>query len=488
MDQVRVRFAPSPTGFLHVGGARTALFNWLFARHHGGRFILRIEDTDLARSTEESVQAILDGLTWLGLDWDEGPGPGGPYGPYFQTERLDLYREYAQKLLDEDKAYHCYCTSEELDQRRQEALARGEEPKYDRKCAHLTEEERQALAAQGRESVVRFRSGDEGTTVVDDLVRGSVSFDNKLLDDFVLIKSDGLPTYNFAVVIDDHLMGITHVIRGEDHLSNTPRQIQVYEALGFPLPAFAHIPMILGPDKTRLSKRHGATAITQFRDAGFLPEAMMNYLALLGWSYDDKHEIFSAAELAQYFTLEKVSKNPAIFDIQKLEWMNGVYLRELDMEELAQRALPLFIAKGYIPQDPGPELMEKVQGVCLALQPRAKTLAELVDNANYFFSDTIEYDPEGVEKILRRDYVPELLTNLLARLLDLKTFDKESLEGIFKALQEETGRKLGDILQPVRMAVTGTRQSPGMYETLPLIGKAKTCERLKNTLEMLKGR
>ncbi|MFY9204018.1 MAG: glutamate--tRNA ligase, partial [Limnochordia bacterium] len=341
MNQVRVRFAPSPTGYLHVGGARTALFNYLYAKHHHGVFVLRIEDTDLARSTEASTRAILDSMAYLGLDWDEGPEKGGDYGPYFQSQRLELYKEYAEKLLSMGRAYECYCTPEELDQIRQEAAAQGRDPKYDGRCRNLTDTQRREFVRQGRKPVIRFKADFEGTTLVDDLIRGQVIFDNNQLDDFVIIKSDGMPTYNFAVVIDDALMRITHVIRGEDHLSNTPKQIQIYQALGFAVPQFAHIPMILGPDRTRLSKRHGATSVGQFQEEGYLAEAMVNYLALLGWAYDDSQTIFSKTELIEKFSLSKVSKNPAVFDLAKLQWMNGVYIRELSLDELYQRTLPL---------------------------------------------------------------------------------------------------------------------------------------------------
>ena len=319
MNTVRVRFAPSPTGYLHVGGARTALFNWLFARQHGGVFVLRIEDTDLARSTEESTQAILDSLQYLGLDWDEGPKKGGSFGPYFQSERLELYKKYANQLMEMGRAYKCYCTPEELDKKREEQIKRGEGTHYDRHCLHLSEEEKARLEEEGRIPVIRFKSLDEGVTEVDDLIRGLVRFDNVAqVDDFVIMKSDGMPTYNFAVVIDDALMQISHVIRGEDHLSNTPKQIQIYQALGFPVPKFAHIPMILGPDRALLSKRHGATSVMQFKENGYLSPAMVNYLALLGWSYDDSQTIFPIPELVEKFSLDKVSKNPAVFDIQKL--------------------------------------------------------------------------------------------------------------------------------------------------------------------------
>lgn len=489
--EVRTRFAPSPTGFLHVGGARTALFNWLYARHHGGTFVLRIEDTDLERSTEESVQVILDGLQWLGFDWDEGPSPNGDigdFGPYFQSERLDIYREYVQKLIDENKAYYCYCTPDELRQRRETSLAKGDDPKYDRRCADLSPAEQKALADEGREPVVRFRSSDEGSTVVNDLIRGQIVFDNAMLDDFVILKSDGMPTYNFAVVIDDHLMKITHVIRGDDHISNTPRQIQVYKACGFPIPEFAHLPMILGSDKTRLSKRHGATSVTEYRDHGFLPEALVNYLALLGWSYNATDTLFSEAELIEKFSLDRVSKNPAVFDMKKLEWMNGVYLRELPPERLTELVLPRLQEAGFISEEIDTNTRERVQHIAITLQSRMRTLDEFVPSSRYFFTDDIEYDQAAVDKFLYQDHIPEMFDLLVERFMQAEPFDEAHIEQAFLAVQEQVGRKLGDVIQPVRVAVTGTRVSPGMYEVLAILGRDRTCHLLNNATKMVKHR
>ena len=483
---IRTRFAPSPTGYLHVGGARTALFNWLYARHYGGTFVLRIEDTDLERSTEESVRVILEGLEWLGLTWDEGPNQGGDFGPYFQSDRLDIYRQYTQKLLDEDKAYYCYCTPEELKARRQDAFAQSKDPKYDRRCAELTAAEAQALKDEGRVPVVRFRSSDQGNTEVDDLIRGQIVFDNQMLDDFVILKSDGMPTYNFAVVIDDHLMKITHVIRGDDHISNTPRQIQVYEALGFPIPEFARLPMILGSDKTRLSKRHGATSVTDYRDNGFLPEALVNYLALLGWSYSATDTLFTMAELIEKFSLDRVSRNPAVFDMKKLEWMNGVYLRDLEPERLTDMVIPELQKEGLLPESVDRATRERVKKIALALQSRIRTLAEFVPSSRYFFVDDIEYDSPAVEKFLYRDYVPDMFNLLLEKLMKLDSFTEATIEEVFLEVQKQVGRKLGEVIQPVRVAVTGTRVSPGMYEVLAALGKARTCHRLRNAAEMAK--
>lgn len=486
MSNVRTRYAPSPTGHLHVGGARTALFNWLFARHHGGKFILRIEDTDLERSTEESTANIMADLEWLGIDWDEGPGVEGPYGPYKQSERLDIYPQYVERLLAEGKAYYCYCTAEELQARREQMLAEGKAPMYDRRCLHLSEEERKRLAAE-RPRVVRFLSPDEGEIRFDDHVRGEVVFENKLLDDLVIVKSDGYPTYNFAVVVDDHLMKISHVIRGEDHLTNTARQIQLYEALGWELPEFAHVPLILGADRTRLSKRHGAVAVGHYREEGFLADAMVNYLALVGWAYDDKTELFSREQLIKYFTLDKVAKHGATFDLKKFEWMNGVYIRQTPLEQLAEHAYERLVAAGLLPDEPlSEQLRTRLEAIMEPLQTRMRTLAEIVPQTKFLFSDDIEFDEKAVRKFLHRDYVPELMSRLTARLIELKPWAPEGIEQIFRGLAKEYDAKLGDVIQPARVALTGTSVSPPIHDAIYLLGLEKTCERLKRGAEMSK--
>lgn len=486
MGQVRVRFAPSPTGHLHVGGARTALFNYLLARQLQGVFVLRIEDTDMERSTEESVTVILESMEFLGLEWDEGPGKGGEFGPYFQSQRLDIYRKYADMLVKSGRAYECFCTPKELDEMRQAQKQRKEDLKYDGRCRHLTEEQRQEFIKQGKKSVLRFKAENEGVTVVNDLIKGKVTFDNHQLDDFVIIKSDGIPTYNFAVVIDDALMQISHVIRGEDHLSNTPKQIQIYKALDFNVPRFAHMPMILGPDKSLLSKRHGATSVTQFRDEGYLPSAMINYLALLGWSYDDAQTIFAKQELIDKFSLEKVSKNPAVFDIKKLQWMNGVYIRELEIDELYQMVLPHWQELEFLPKNPSNEQKERAKSILKSLQERIKLLSDLDDSAYYFFQDELRYNEKAVRKVLYKEGSLEILGYLLTELLAVKEFTQENLEPIFKQAQNKFERKLGDIMQQVRVAVTGTNVSPGIYDVLGLVGRAKSCQRIKNAMEMIK--
>jgi glutamyl-tRNA synthetase len=477
---VRVRFAPSPTGYLHVGGARTALFNWLFARHYGGTFILRIEDTDRERSTEESVQAILSGLSWLGLDWDEGPGVGGPYGPYFQTQRRESYHAYAGRLEAAGRAYKCYCTPEELEERRRRALAEGRAPKYDRACLGLGEEEGRRREAQGRRPVLRFRALDQGETVLDDVIRGRIAFDNATLDDFVLLKSDGLPTYNFAAVIDDAAMAITHIIRGDDHLSNTPRQIQVYQALDLPRPQFAHVPMILGADKTRLSKRHGATAVDQYREAGYLPETMVNYLALLGWSLNATETVFSREELIRHFTLERCSKNPAVFDPKKLEWLNGVYIRQTPLDRLAELLLPGLGQEGLLAgaeaADPGRrEYLERVIGL---QQTRLRLLTEFVPTSAYFFRDPETYEEAALEH-LKRPYAAAALRQLADRLERLATFAPPHLEEAFTGLLAELGLGAGDLIHPVRAALTGRKVSPGIYDVVALLGRETAVRRLR---------
>ncbi len=485
MSKVRVRFAPSPTGFLHVGGARTALYNWLFARKHGGSFVLRIEDTDLARSTEESVQGILEGMRFLGLDWDEGPGVGGDYGPYFQTERLELYREYAQKLVDKGRAYECFCTPEELEEQRRIQREQKLDMHYDGRCLKLTEAEKEAFRAEGRKPVLRFLSIKEGELEFPDIVRGSVKFPNSQVDDFVIIKSDGVPTYNFAVVIDDALMEITHVIRGEDHIPNTPKQIQLYEALGFAVPEFAHIPMILGSDKTRLSKRHGATSVTQFEEEGYLPDAMVNYLALLGWGYDDSSTLFTREELIEKFSLERVSKNAAVFDFQKLQWMNGVYIRELDLDEFYQRAVAYLQKAGLVPEELNSDVEEKVRKVLKELQSRVKLVSEVVEMSRYFFSDEFTYDEKAVTKFLLKGQAADILQFLRNQFADVENFSEEFLAPVFKEAMAKFDLKLGKIIPPLRVALTGTNVSPGIYEVLEILGKDTVLTRIDRALALI---
>jgi glutamyl-tRNA synthetase len=475
---VRVRFAPSPTGALHIGGARTALFNWLFARHHGGVFILRIEDTDRERSTVEANRAIFHGLEWLGIDWDEGPNIGGEYGPYYQTERLALHQKHAEQLVEEGKAYYCFCSSEELAQKRKEAEARKEAPRYDGKCRKLAEIEIKQLLASGKPKVIRFLLPPTGETVVDDQIRGRVVFQNEVLDDFVILKSDGFPTYNFACVVDDHLMEITHVIRGDDHLSNTPRQILIYQAFDWKLPKFAHIPMIMGKDRARLSKRHGATSVIDYNAMGYLPEAMLNYIVKLGWGCGDQ-EIFSREELIAKFTLGDVSKNPAIFDTDKLNWLNGQYIRKILPERLVDLCEPLLI-EAYGTHDIG-----YITKVVSAFHDRLVLIPEIVALSSYFFRDDFEYDPKGVEKYFKTENARQILTALNEQLSKTEPFVKQNIEPVFKGLATEMNVKLGVVIHPCRLALTGRLESPPMYDVVEILGKEKVLTRLSHTIKSL---
>lgn len=475
---IRVRFAPSPTGALHIGGARTALFNWLFARNLDGKFILRIEDTDRERSTLEANRAIFHGLEWLGLDWDEGPNIGGNYGPYYQTERLEIHQKYAEQLIREGKAYFCFCSAEELEKKRKESAARKEAPRYDGKCRKLPEEEIKKLLESSKPKVIRFLLPPGGETVVEDLIRGKVVFKNELLDDFVILKSDGFPTYNFACVVDDHLMEITHVIRGDDHLSNTPRQILLYQAFGWDLPKFAHIPMILGKDKARLSKRHGATSVIDYRDIGYLPEAMLNYIVKLGWGHGDQ-EIFSRQELIEKFSLKGVTKNPAIFDTDKLNWLNGKYIRNILPERLIDLCEPLLI-EAY-----GEHNFEYIKKVVLAFHDRLVLIPDIVPLSKYFFTEEFEYDPKGVEKHFKTEHAKKILETLKERLAKVTPFKKEKIEPVFKGLAKEMDVKLGVVIHPCRLALTGTLQSPPMYDVVEILGKKKVEERLSRAIASL---
>ncbi len=474
---MRVRFAPSPTGYLHIGGARTALFNWLLAKQQGGTFILRIEDTDLQRSTEESASAILESMQWLGMDWDEGPLKPGPNAPYFQSQRLHTYREHAERLLASGHAYRCYCTAEELEEQRKAAVAKGLDPKYSGRCRDLTREQCQTYENEGRTPVIRFRIPD-GVTVVKDAVRGTVEFQNELLDDFVLIKSDGMPTYNYAVVIDDALMAMTHVIRGDDHLSNTPRQVLLYQAFGYPVPEFAHIPMILGADKTRLSKRHGATSVLQYRDEGYLPQALVNYLALLGWSYDASSTLFTIPELIEKFTLKKVSKNPAVFDPKKLEWMNGQYIKQLTRDEFVDQALPFLQQAGLIDVATAAERREWLAQLLGLVQEKIKTLAQVVDHVAVFFADQVTYEPEAVTAAALTDLKRQFLRELAVDIGNLSDYSPAAIEAAYRALCDKIGLPFKETVQPVRVALTGRTVSPGLFDTIHLFGRDEATKRL----------
>jgi glutamyl-tRNA synthetase len=469
-EPVRVRFAPSPSGHLHVGGARTALFNWLFARHAGGVFLLRIEDTDRSRSTDDSIRQILEALEWLGLAWDpEGPEDDGRWRGYFrQTSRLEMYRAHAERLLAEGKAYRCYCPPEELEARRQATQARGETFRYDGRC-------RTVAARPGVPAALRLRIPDEGVTVVADLIHGDVRFDHATLDDWILVRSDGSPTYNFSVVVDDVTTKITHVIRGNDHLSNTPKQILCYEALGYPRPVFAHIPMILGADRSRLSKRHGATSVLAFRDEGFLPEAMVNYLARLGWAHGDQ-EIFSRDELIRLFDLRQVGATGAIFDRTKLEWVNAQWLRRLSPER-SQETLRPFVQRLGVP-DPDPRLLTSAVA---NLGTRASTLVEIAEQGHFYWTRPEAYEAQAAGKLFTPATRPRL-ERVIRRLESAEPWDEPTLEGVFRQLAGELDVKLVDLAQPVRLAVTGRTASPPLFGILADLGRDETLARLRAAL------
>jgi len=465
MPEIRTRFAPSPSGFLHIGGARTALFNYLLARNQGGKFVLRVEDTDRERSTPESIQAILDGLEWLELDWDEGP--------FYQSERAEHYGPHVERMLQSGAAYRCTCTPAEVEEMRKRAQAAGKRPGYDGHCRGRSDID------PAQPHVVRFRTPDDGQTAVRDLIRGGVLFDNTEIDDFVICRSDGTPTYNFVVVVDDAEMKITHVVRGEDHLSNTPKQILLYQALGLPVPQFAHVPLILGTDGARLSKRHGATAVTAYRDMGYLPAAMNNYLARLGWSHGDQ-EIFSRDELVECFSLDSVGASAGVFNPEKLEWVNFQHLKALTPAELAAAVKPVIEARGLTV--PGDDAW--LAAMVATLQERAKTLNELVDSAQYYLSDELDYQEKAVVKHLAKAD-PEVLEDLRATLAADDTWSPESIQAGFESVMKTHDLKLGKLAQPIRVALTGGSVSPGIFELAHVLGKDRVLARLDKAMELV---
>jgi len=482
---VRVRFAPSPTGYPHVGNIRTALFNWLFARHQGGSFIVRIEDTDVTRAVKGAVKAILDSLTWLGLDWDEGPEVGGKYGPYMQSERLDMYRETAERLISQGDAYYCYCSPQRLEEMRAEQIKRKQPPGYDRHCRDLTAEERAKKEAEGITPVVRFKTPLEGQTRFNDLIYGDVVFEHSTIDDFILLKSDGYPTYHLANVVDDHAMEVSHVIRADEWLSSTPRHLLLYRALGLEPPQFIHHPMILGPDRSKLSKRHGAVSVIQYREEGYLPEAMVNFLALLGWSLDDKTEILSRQELVDNFSLERIGKTGAIFNREKLDWMNGVYIRNLTADGFFEAVQPYLMTD----VDAGKALIASEEYVKAALplvQERARTLAEVAELTRFFFVDQLDYKSMLLigDKMNRRS-ATQALKAAQQKLTPLSAFDADSLEGVLRPLAAELGLKTGQLFGTLRVAVTGRTAAPPLFVTMAVLGKERCLKRIEAALHRL---
>jgi glutamyl-tRNA synthetase len=474
---MRVRFAPSPTGYLHIGGARTALFNWLYARRHGGTFVLRIEDTDAGRSSWEMVTGILDGLRWLGLDWNEGPDLGGPHAPYFQSERLDRYRAMADRLVAEGRAYYCYCSTESIQQKRQAAEAAGGGWMYDRVCLARAADEAAALEASGTPRAVRFKV-PAGETRFDDRVRGAIVFLNANIEDFVILRSDRHPTYHLTVVADDIDMQITDVIRGDDHISNTPKQVLLYQAFEQTPPRFAHVPLILGPDKKRLSKRHGATSVMEYHRLGYLPEAMVNFLALLGWSPGTDQELFTRDELVAAFALDGISGGNAIFSQDKLEWFNQQHIMRLPLVDLAARVQPVLAEHGLWRESYASGDAAWFLRVLALLQPRAKKLGQFADDGRPFFADVVTYDATAVAKYLG---VPGMRGHLLAlrsRFAEAQHFDQQSSEILLKSVAESTGLKPAVLIHATRVAMTGRSVSPGLYEVMELLGQTRVCERL----------
>ncbi len=484
---VRVRYAPSPTGAPHLGNIRTALFNWLFARSQGGRFIVRVEDTDQARLEPGATQAILDALRWLDIDWDEGPEVGGDYGPYVQSQRLELYHAHARRLLDQGGAYHCYCAPQRLDDMRKEQAARKQPPGYDRRCRDLApsqrEKARAELAATDREPVVRFKMPPEGLSRIDDAIRGEVQFDLSLLDDFVLLKSDGYPTYHLANVVDDHLMEISHVMRAEEWLSSAPRHQEIYRALGYTMPVLAHLPIILGPDRAKLSKRHGATSILDYRDDGYLADAMVNFLALLGWSRDDHTDLISRPELARHFGLERVTASPAIFNVEKLDWFNGVYIRQLSTEALADALLP-WLEAGLPREAPRPLDRDYLLQVAPLVHERLRKLSEAPELTSFFFVERPELDPrQVVQKGMDPAGTRHALSVAVERLEALRTWDAGALEALLRPLAEELGLKTGQLFGALRVAVTCRTAAPPLFETMVVLGRERSVARLHRAVE-----
>jgi len=486
---VRVRFAPSPTGYLHVGGARTALFNWLFARHHGGSFILRIEDTDRTRYVPGSLEDIMEGLRWLGLEWDEGPEVGGPCGPYFQSQRIELYQKYAHILIERGWAYKCYCSPERLEKMREEQRRRKQPPGYDRHCRFLSDEERTALEAEGRSYVIRLKVPLEGQTSFYDLIHGKITVNNVNIEDLVLLKSDGYPTYHLANVVDDHLMKITHVMRADEWIPSTPKHILLYQAFGWEPPQFAHLPLILSPTgKGKLSKRKTVGAdgrtypvlVREFREAGYLPEAMFNFLALVGWSYDDRTELMSRDEIIERFSLERVKSSPASFSYDKLDWMNGVYIRKLSQDDLAHRLVPFLNRAGFKVS------VEQVKPLVPLVQERIKTLADVVALVDFFFQEDISYEPEMlIGKKMTAAESLEALRRAYETVAELPSFDEGTLETALRNLAEELGLKAGQLFGIIRVAITGKKVAPPLFGTMANLGRERTLARMEKALKLL---
>lgn len=482
--EVRVRYAPSPTGHLHIGNARTALFNYLFARKNNGKFIIRIEDTDVKRNVEGGEQSQLKYLKWLGMDWDESVDVGGEYGPYRQTERLDIYKEYWQDLLDRGLAYRCYCTEEELEQEREEQMARGETPRYSGKHRDLTEEQRQALEAEGRVASIRFRVPEDRVYTFDDMVKGTISFNSKETGDFVIVKKDGIPTYNFAVALDDHLMKISHVLRGEDHISNTPRQLMIYEAFGWVPPQFGHMTLIVGEDHKKLSKRNESIIqfIEQYDQLGYLPEALFNFISLLGWSPEGEEEVFSQEQLISIFDEHRLSKSPAVFDTNKLAHMNNTYIKNADPDRIADLAIPHLQKASRLPSKLTAEQEEWARALVALYQEQMTAASDIVDLSEVFFRTHLELDAEGIE-VMGGEQVPAVLSAFLAKIEQSDEFNAQKIAAMIKEVQKETGFKGKQLFMPIRVALTGQTHGRDLNQTIWLLGRDRVLDRLRSQIK-----
>lgn len=478
MEKMRVRFAPSPTGPFHIGGARSALFNWLLARKTGGSFVLRIEDTDLERSTQESEDNICAALKWLGITWDEGVDIGGPYAPYKQTQRLDTYIAYAQELVESGKAYYCYCSDKELEAQRQVLTDKNETPRYTGRCHELSVEEQELLKLEGRKPTVRFKVPANQEIIIPDMVRGVVKFDSNGVGDFVIVKSDGIPTYNYAVVVDDYLMNITHVIRAEEHLSNTPRQVLLYQALGWDLPIFGHISLILGKDRTKMSKRHGATSVDQYKNLGYLPEALMNFLALLGWAPSGEREIFSAEELIQEFSMDGVAKNPAVFDVDKLNYINEQYIKALGDEKYFEMCLPYLQAEGYTTGRSEQWLQELVAFT----QERVSYLSQVTDEVKFFFTDDFTFEDEHAKCVLQEETAKMVVEIFIAQIKMAEQLDAVAVQSALKMTVKESKLKGAKVYMPIRVALTGNVHGPDLAKIAALFGLDRCIARIQQML------
>ena len=487
MSGMRLRFPPSPTGKIHIGNMRTALFNWLWARKNKGELILRIEDTDLERSSKEFEEIILKEMKWLGLDVDEGVGIGGDYGPYRQSERIEIYQQYAEKLLEEGKAYYCYCSPKDIDNMREEAASKGEMPRYNGNCRTLSAEEKKKYEKEGRKPVIRFKAPDEDREIiVDDMIRGKVTFNTSVLDDFIIYKSDGMPTYNFAVVIDDALMGITEVIRGEDHLSNTPKQLLIYKALGFEIPQFAHLPLILDEDKKKLKKRSDSDAvyIGEYREKGYLPEALFNFLSLLGWSPKDDQEIMSREEVISLFDISDVNKSAAVFDIEKLNWMNGKYIRESDLDRIVELTIPHLQRAGYISGEISQVRYDWLKRVIEVVRNKVDYLSQIPTEAELFFKELEFEDKDGAVEEFKGENVELVFTTLKEKLRELEGFNPDTINKIFNKMRKKLPVKARTIYHPTRVALTGMNSGPELNHVIYILGLEETERRLDNALQL----